>query len=47
MYFVQSARSGTRYFQPENGYMVVPELPGIGIELNDEVVNKSKVFEII
>jgi L-alanine-DL-glutamate epimerase-like enolase superfamily enzyme len=33
-------------YQPQNGFMVVPEAPGIGIELNDEVVMKSKVAEI-
>ncbi len=33
-------------YQPKNGYMEVPELPGIGIELNDEIVMKSKVFEV-
>lgn len=34
-------------YQPKNGLMTVPEMPGIGIELNDEVVGKSKAFEII
>ena len=33
-------------YQPQNGYMVAPELPGIGIELNDAVVAKCRVFEI-
>lgn len=33
-------------YQPVNGFMTVPELPGIGIELNDKVALKSKVFEI-
>lgn len=33
-------------YQPKDGFMTVPELPGLGIELNDEVVNKSKVFEV-
>lgn len=33
-------------YQPQNGFMTVPELPGIGIELNDEIVMKSKVFEV-
>lgn len=28
-------------YQPENGCFKVPDLPGIGIELNDEVVNRS------
>ncbi|MCE3268663.1 MAG: mandelate racemase/muconate lactonizing enzyme family protein [Burkholderiales bacterium] len=34
-------------YQPQNGYMVVPEIPGIGIELNDEVLANSKAFEIL
>jgi L-alanine-DL-glutamate epimerase-like enolase superfamily enzyme len=33
-------------YQPQNGYMTVPELPGLGIELNDAIVMKSKVFEV-
>ena len=33
-------------YQPQDGFMVAPELPGIGIELNDKIVNKSKVFEV-
>jgi L-alanine-DL-glutamate epimerase-like enolase superfamily enzyme len=33
-------------YQPKDGFMVTPELPGIGIELNDEVVGKSKAFEV-
>lgn len=33
-------------YQPENGFMVVPEVPGIGITLNDAIVGKSKAFEI-
>lgn len=33
-------------YQPINGFMTVPELPGIGIELNDKVVMKSKAFEV-
>jgi len=33
-------------YQPHKGVMHVPELPGIGIELNDAVVNKSKLFEV-
>ncbi len=33
-------------YQPEKGFMTVPELPGIGIELNDDIVMKSKSFEI-
>lgn len=33
-------------YQPVNGFITVPELPGIGIELNDEIVIKSKVFEV-
>lgn len=33
-------------YQPQNGYMTVPELPGLGIELNDAIVMKSRVFEI-
>ncbi len=28
-------------YQPKNGIFVAPELPGLGIELNDEVVNRS------
>ena len=28
-------------YQPENGQFVVPELPGLGIELNDDIVNRS------
>lgn len=28
-------------YQPENGVFKVPELPGLGIELNDEIVNRS------
>ncbi len=28
-------------YQPENGVFKVPDLPGIGIELNDDVVNRS------
>lgn len=33
-------------YQPQNGYMTVPELPGLGIELNDAIVMKSKAFEV-
>ena len=33
-------------YQPQDGFMVAPELPGIGIELNDEVVMKSKAFDV-
>lgn len=33
-------------YQPQNGFMTVPELPGIGIELNDAIVMKNRVFEI-
>lgn len=33
-------------YQPKNGFMTVPEVPGIGIDLNDEVLAKSKVFDI-
>jgi L-alanine-DL-glutamate epimerase-like enolase superfamily enzyme len=33
-------------YQPKEGYMTVPELPGIGIELNDEIIMKSKIFEV-
>lgn len=33
-------------YQPQNGYMTVPELPGLGIELNDTIVMKSKAFEV-
>jgi galactonate dehydratase len=33
-------------YQPKNGYMVVPEVPGIGIDLNDAIVMPSKVAEI-
>lgn len=33
-------------YQPHNGYMLVPELPGIGIELNDKLVMKSRAFEV-
>lgn len=33
-------------YQPQNGFMVVPEIPGIGVELNDKVVMKSKVTEV-
>jgi L-alanine-DL-glutamate epimerase-like enolase superfamily enzyme len=33
-------------YQPKDGFMVAPELPGLGIELNDTVVKKSKVFEV-
>ena len=33
-------------YQPQNGYMVVPEAPGIGITLNDAVLERSKVFEV-
>lgn len=33
-------------YQPQNGFMVVPEVLGIGISLNDAVVGKSKAFEI-
>jgi L-alanine-DL-glutamate epimerase-like enolase superfamily enzyme len=28
-------------YQPVNGYFAVPNLPGLGIELNDEVVYQS------
>ena len=28
-------------YQPENGKFKVPELPGLGIELNDKIVNRS------
>ena len=28
-------------YQPQNGEFKVPDLPGIGIELNDEVVKRS------
>ncbi len=28
-------------YQPENGRFVTPDLPGLGIELNDEVVMRS------
>ena len=28
-------------YQPENGVFKVPDLPGIGIELNDDIVNRS------
>ena len=28
-------------YQPVNGQFVVPDLPGIGIELNDEIVKRS------
>lgn len=33
-------------YQPQNGYMTVSEALGIGIDLNDEIVSKSKVFEV-
>jgi galactonate dehydratase len=33
-------------YQPKDGFMVAPELPGLGIELNDAIVMKSKVFEV-
>lgn len=33
-------------YQPQNGYMTVPELPGLGIELNDAIVMKSRLFEV-
>ncbi len=33
-------------YQPQDGFMIAPELPGIGIELNDEVVMKSKAFDV-
>ena len=33
-------------YQPKDGFMVVPEVPGIGIELNDEIINKSKAYEV-
>lgn len=33
-------------YQPQNGYMTVPELPGLGIELNDAIVMKSRAFEV-
>ena len=33
-------------YQPQDGYMTVPELPGLGIELNDAIVMKSRVFEV-
>lgn len=28
-------------YQPQNGFMAVPEIPGLGIELNDKVLEKS------
>jgi galactonate dehydratase len=28
-------------YQPVNGKFVVPDLPGIGIELNDDIVKRS------
>lgn len=33
-------------YQPINGFMTAPELPGIGIDLNDEILSKCKVFDI-
>lgn len=33
-------------YQPINGKIYVPDLPGLGITLNDDVVMKSKVFEV-
>lgn len=33
-------------YQPKDGYMAVPEIPGLGIDLNDDVVMKSKAFEV-
>lgn len=33
-------------YQPQNGYMTVPELPGLGIELNDAIIMNSKAFEV-
>lgn len=33
-------------YQPKNGYIQVPEGPGIGIELNDEIVYRSPHMEI-
>ncbi len=33
-------------YQPQNGCMTVPELPGLGIELNDAIVMKSRAFEV-
>lgn len=33
-------------YQPINGKMSIPNIPGIGIELNDEIVYKSNVVEV-
>jgi len=33
-------------YQPENGYFVTPDLPGLGIELNDAVVSRSPHVEV-
>lgn len=33
-------------FQPENGFFVVPEAPGLGVELNDKVVMRSLCGEV-
>ena len=33
-------------YQPENGYLKVPELPGIGQELNEEVLKYSEVITV-
>ncbi len=33
-------------YQPKDGFMCVPEIPGIGIDLNDKIVTKSKVYEV-
>ncbi|HFD7373906.1 TPA: mandelate racemase/muconate lactonizing enzyme family protein, partial [Escherichia coli] len=33
-------------YQPENGYYVAPELPGLGQELNDEIVQQYLAYVI-
>jgi galactonate dehydratase len=33
-------------YQPKNGYIEVPDLPGLGIDLNEEVVSKSPCLHV-
>jgi L-alanine-DL-glutamate epimerase-like enolase superfamily enzyme len=33
-------------YQPKNGYLDIPDLPGLGIELDDEVVKKSPCLHV-
>ncbi|MDI5811276.1 hypothetical protein MJM95_28960, partial [Salmonella enterica subsp. enterica serovar Anatum] len=37
----------THDYQPENGYYVAPEQPGLGQELNDEVVKEYLAYVIM